>query len=220
MRRGEFVRVLNNVPEHLVLASLGVLKGGIYGPQKLFQLADGRSLYLDLDVAERLEQTVSVGQEFWLCKRKPAGKGQKTRWDIYLEDPTPHEGESQLERDLRLSLGQAQPHNHKDNGTALGASSVAQLSDVPRNPQNVAPEGASTAGSPPTERATPAEVVKRAPTWAGTLVNHTNELVTAYAECLRHANQFGVTVKPEDVRTLLVTSFINLCQRNGRRGAA
>jgi hypothetical protein len=61
MRRSEFLRPLNNVPQRLVLASMGVIKGGLYGPQKLFQLADGRSLYLDLEVAQRLEQTVSIG---------------------------------------------------------------------------------------------------------------------------------------------------------------
>ena len=43
-----------------------------------------------------------------MCKHKTAGKGQKIRWDIYLEDPTPQSGESKLERDLRLSLNQVE----------------------------------------------------------------------------------------------------------------
>src|SRR5215467_11649851 len=121
MRRGEFVRPLNNVPERLVLASMGILKQGFYGPRKLFQLADGRSIYLDLEVAQRLEQTASIGQEFWLCKRKPAGKGQKTRWDIYLEDPNPQAGETELERDLRLSLHQAEQRNGNHSQLELEA---------------------------------------------------------------------------------------------------
>jgi len=77
MRRGEFLRPLNDVPQRLVLASLGVIKGCLYGAQKLFQLAGGPALYRELEVAQKLEQAVSIGQEFWLCKRRPAGKGAK-----------------------------------------------------------------------------------------------------------------------------------------------
>src|SRR5690349_4635856 len=95
----EFVRPQNNVPVRLVLASAGVLKQGFSGPQKLFHLVDGRRIYLDIDVAERIEHAVGVGQEFWLCKRKPTDRKQKTRWDLYLQDPTPRQNESDLERD-------------------------------------------------------------------------------------------------------------------------
>jgi hypothetical protein len=217
MRRSEFLRPLKNVPQRLVLASLGVIKGGFYGPQKLFQLADGRSLYLDLEVAQRLEQTVSIGQEFWLCKRKPAGKRQKTRWDLYLEDPTPQDGESDLERDLRLSIQEF----HSPNGK----SSSIELEGPPKPPEAPAAgpipvaEEPLTPETPARENAAPIELVKTTP-WAITLVNHTNELIDAYTKCLHHANQYGVTVKSDDVRTLLVTTFINLCQRNGRKGVA
>ena len=211
MRRGEFVRPLNNVPERLVLASMGILKQGFYGPRKLFQLADGRSIYLDLEVAQRLERTASIGQEFWLCKRKPAGKGQKTRWDIYLADPTPQAGETELERDLRLSLHQTEHPN--------GKNGQHQLEAPPSTPPALAPQTPPSRPAPSTD-IVQTEVGKKGPNWAVTLVNQTNELIDAYAECIRHANQYGVSVKPEDVRTLLVTTFINLCQRNGRKGVA
>jgi hypothetical protein len=61
-------------------------------------------------------------------------------------------------------------------------------------------------------------MTKKKPAWAQTLVGQTNQLVDAYAECILHAAQHGSTVKPEDVRTLLVTAFINLSQR-GRSSA-
>jgi hypothetical protein len=61
-------------------------------------------------------------------------------------------------------------------------------------------------------------VSKKQPAWAQTLVGQTKQLVDAYAECMQHAAQHGLTVKPEDVRTLLVTAFINLSQR-GRTAA-
>lgn len=210
MRRGEFVRLLNNGPERLVLASTGVLKQGFYGPRKLFQLADGRSIYLDLEVAQRLEQTASIGQEFWLCKRKPAGKGQKTRWDIYLEDPTPRAGETELERDLRLSLHHSKQlnRNHSD----------VELTEPERNPLELPNLDTPPSRPVPSTDVVQSEAAKKVPSWAVTLVNQTNELIDAYAECIGHANRYGVSVKPEDVRTLLVTTFINLCQRNVRKG--
>jgi hypothetical protein len=37
----------------------------------------------------------------------------------------------------------------------------------------------------------------------------TNALVDVFAACLEHANQFGNRVKPEDVRSLLQTVYIN-----------
>jgi hypothetical protein len=190
---------------------MGILKQGFYGPRKLFQLADGRSIYLDLEVAQRLEQTASIGQEFWLCKRKPAGKGQKTRWDIYLEDPNPQAGETELERDLRLSLHQAEQRN--------GNHSQLELEAPPPKPPELTPQAPPSRPAPSTN-IVQTEVAKKGPNWAVTLVNQTNELIDAYAECIGHANKYGVSVKPEDVRTLLVTTFINLCQRNGRKGVA
>ena len=43
--------------------------------------------------------------------------------------------------------------------------------------------------------------------WALLLIATTNGLVAAYSACLTNARQqFGEAVKPEDVRTLLVTA--------------
>ena len=52
-----------------------------------------------------------------------------------------------------------------------------------------------------------------APAWAQTLIAQTNTLVDIYAETLQHASRHGIAVKPEDVRSLLVTSFIQLSQK-------
>ena len=65
-----------------------------------------------------------------------------------------------------------------------------------------------------------AEPTRKSPPWAETLVGQTNELVDALARCLDHANRHGVVVRPEDVRTLLVTSFIALSGRRKGRNVA
>src|SRR5215469_2375700 len=104
--RSAYVSFQSNVPEKVALAyPNGVLKDGMYGPRVRYTLTDGRMMWLDPEVAARINtMEISPLQEFWIVKRKPAGRGQKTRWDIYLEDPTPLPGESPLECDLRLSL--------------------------------------------------------------------------------------------------------------------
>jgi hypothetical protein len=51
-------------------------------------------------------------------------------------------------------------------------------------------------------------VSKKQPAWAQTLVGQTNQLVDTYVEFILHAAQHGFTIKPEDVRTLLVTAFL------------
>jgi len=61
-------------------------------------------------------------------------------------------------------------------------------------------------------------MTKKQPAWGQTLVGQTNQVVDVDAECIFRAAKHGLTVKPEEVRTLLVTAFINLSQR-GRTSA-
>ena len=209
-RRG-CVSFQSNVPEKVALAYPdGVLKDGMYGPRVRYTLTDGRLMWLDPEVAARINTMgISPFQEFWIVKRKPVGRGQKTRWDIYLEDPTPLAGESPLECDLRLSL----------HDIARQRAIPKEQSAPPQLPNSVsAPRPAYTPRSPGVQEVALSVMTKKQPAWAQTLVGQTNQLVDAYAECILHAAQHGLTVKPEDVRTLLVTAFINLSQR-GRTSA-
>jgi hypothetical protein len=209
--RRQSVSFQSNIPERVALAHPdGVYKDGMYGPRVMYTLIDGRVMFLDPDVAARIKTMGMLpGQEFWIVKRKPAGRGQKTGWDIYQEDPTPLAGESPLECDLRLSL-----------------QDIARQRAIPREqPEPLQPTSSASAPRPVCTPPSPgvhevalSVIRKKQPAWAQTLVGQTNQLVDAYAECILHAAQHGLTVKPEDVRTLLVTAFINLSQR-GRTSA-
>lgn len=54
------------------------------------------------------------------------------------------------------------------------------------------------------------------PRWADVLITQANLMVDVYAAVLRHAgDNHGNAIKPEDVRNLLTTTFINLAQRGG-----
>jgi hypothetical protein len=209
--RREHVSFQSNVPEKVALAYPdGVLKDGMYGSRVRYTLTDGRLMWLDPDVAARINtMEISPRQEFWIVKRKPAGRSQKTRWDIYLEDPTPLAGESPLECDLRLSLHEI----------ARQRAIPQERSEPLQPPSSVsAPRPVCTPPSPGVQEVALSVMSKKQPAWAQTLVGQTNQLVDAYAECILHAAQHGLTVNPEDVRTLLVTAFINLSQR-GRTSA-
>jgi hypothetical protein len=198
-----YVSFQSNVPEKVALACPDVvLKDGMYGPRVRYTLTDGRLMWLDPELAARINtMEISALQEFWIVKR------QKTRWDIYLEDPTPRPGESPLECNLRLSLQDIQRQKSIPNPESA--------------PVPVQPPPETPVCTPPlsgVEQAVVGVVSKKQPAWAQTLVGHTNQLVDAYAECMLYAAQHGLAIKPEDVRTLLVTAFINLSQR-GRTAA-
>jgi len=76
--RRDHVSFQSNVPEKVALAYRdGVLKDGMYGPRVRYTLTDGRLMWLDPDVAARINtMEISSRQEFWIVKRKPAGRGQ------------------------------------------------------------------------------------------------------------------------------------------------
>ena len=59
--------------------------------------------------------------------------------------------------------------------------------------------------------APPAEL--EGPLWASVLVAQTNLMTDAFAAAVRHAEKHGAAVTREDVRTLLVTSFIALSKK-------
>src|SRR5215471_5128321 len=57
------------------------------------------------------------------------------------------------------------------------------------------------------------------PAWVATLTSQTNHVLDAYAASLQHASKYGiasVAVKPEDVRSILLSVFINLSQQKNR----
>lgn len=70
---------------------------------------------------------------------------------------------------------------------------------VPHKPVAVAP--------------TAAQAAPDAPGWTVHLLQQTNALVTIYAAALQHANTLGAGIRPDDVRALLTTMFINMSDK-------
>jgi hypothetical protein len=213
----DFLRFQLGKTEKLALAfPQGIRKEGIYGPQMFYTLVDGRGMYLDEAVAQKIvNANIQPGQVFWMVKHKASGNGRNRRniWDLYLEDPTPKESESKLERDLRLSIHQVEKKRTPPPVTPITPPASGEFPHV-EQPMATGPTIQSCAV------VSNAEISRKPPAWAETLLSQTNELVDAYAQCLNHANQHGVILRPDDVRTLLVTSFISLSQRGKGRNVA
>ena len=58
------------------------------------------------------------------------------------------------------------------------------------------------------------------PRWAEVLVHNTNILVDVYSAVLKHANEQQAGIRPDDVRALLTTMFIQYAQKGGISNAA
>ena len=205
-----YVSFQTNVPEKLALAYQdGVLKDGMYGQRVMYTLVDSRVMWLDPDVAAKITLAeIQPHQVFWLCKRRGAAKGSKTRWDLYLEDPTPQPEESALERDLRLSINQAERGNARNGPPApTNAPPTVEPAVIP------SPNGHRTKVTVPVEKgAPPAELG-----WQQHMVSQASALTDVFAQVLAHTRAtHGEGVTHEDVRTLVVTTYIQ--HAKGGRG--
>jgi hypothetical protein len=58
-----------------------------------------------------------------------------------------------------------------------------------------------------------------APSWADYLVAQSNALIDAYSQVLTHASKYP-NVRGEDVRSIFLSTFINVTKSNGGRNAA
>ena len=74
-------------------------------------------------------------------------------------------------------------------------------------------------------RKAPAQAIAAAPAamapWQATLLVQTNALTDVYAAALAHASAaHGNAIKSDDIRSLLLSAFINLAKNGGQRNAA
>ena len=85
----EIIRFQPNVPVEIALKySTGKRVQGRYGEQYFFSLVDGRAMYLDADVGERIHlQQFKPGERFTLVKQWNGQRGQPVRWDINRTTP-------------------------------------------------------------------------------------------------------------------------------------
>lgn len=192
----------------------------------MYSTTDGRVMYVTPLTSARIKAlTLAQGELFWICKRKdgrlteftvsrePLAAGPvrppaaprppapfKTNLPARLYAPAPaQEPPSELEEQLRASIEMV---NRRKVGE-LGDGTLAIMAPPPIQP------------SAKPERMAPAVAE-----FSARLVLETNALVDVYATALRTASErHGNTVKPDDVRSFVVTAYINANKSGGRNAA-
>lgn len=131
--RSEAVRFEPNVPQLCTIkfAQPRIVSGN-WGERAMYTMCDGRVLFVDMEVASKIEMMdIHVAENFYICKRWSGAKGQAARWDIWLapesEKARAKSEESDVEAQLRDSLAYA---DYKKNG-ANGAQPSAPGSPAP-----------------------------------------------------------------------------------------
>jgi len=237
IQQREVVKFVPNVPVEVALkfAMPGKIISTKSGERVLFTLADDRVMFLDLGVAKKVEDLgVNVREKFFLC-RPPVGK-KDAEWTAWLSPETektrakvevapqreaPPE-ETTLEKKLRESIELAKQGKLGELGNGMFAVQAGASAGTPAPVQADAQNGHRTSDNDngntngTNGNGAPKHPEPSAPpVWAQSLLGQTNALVDVYAAALSTASsKHGNQVKPEDVRTLLVTAYIQ-CSKGG-----
>lgn len=204
------------------------------GVQHLFSTTDNRVFFVSEMVgniiADQLKKLgVQKGEAIEICKAEVTqGRGRKSiQWIVkkvgaplgeqpdgtFAVQAAAAAPESALERQLRQSI--ATVRNGKPGTSAVTpapGSVAAQNGEQPINNGNGSkPNGDGAAHN----GGTPEHNIHQG--WAQFLLGQTNTLIDVFAAALNYAGtKHGNAVKPEDVKTLLTTAFINLSKQGGQ----
>ena len=198
------------------------------GVQHLFSTTDNRVFFVSEMVgsiiADQLKKlSVQKGEPIEICKAEVTqGRGRKSiQWIVkkvgaapgeqangtFAAQTTPRAPESALERQLRQSI--VTVRNDKP-----GTSAVTPAPGVAAAPNSEQPidngNGSKPHGNGEAHNGrSPEHNIHQG--WAQVLLGQTNVLIDVYAAAINYTGtKHGNAVKPEDVKTLLTTAFINL----------
>lgn len=204
-----------------------------FGTRAMYTLADERVMFHDeLTAAKITALGIHPGDCFYITKRK---KGRVLEYDVFTDaqEPAPKKAPIAVGPAIveaahqpiasnpvkKLSrppdLAKIMPEKFAGNGNLEQQleESIAQAESPKLGHQ---PDGTFAVERIERKPAVAAQTSR--PAWTETLIAQTNHLVDCYAETLAHASRHGISVRPDDVRNLLVTSFIQLSQK-GRNAA-
>ena len=231
----EKIQFQTNLPVELALQYLEgkPVDSQFGGVQHLFSTTDNRVFFVSEMVgniiADQLKKLcVQKGEVIEICKAEVTqGRGRKSiQWivkkvgsplgeqpDGTFEVQAAPAAESALEHQLRQSI--ATVRNGKPGTSALTpapGSVAAPNSEQPIVNGNGSKNGAAHNGHPPQH-----DIHQR---WEQVLLGQTTALIDTFAAALNYAGtKHGNAVKPEDVKTLLTTAFINLAKQGGNHVA-
>ena len=226
----EVVKFAPSVPVEVALkyAVPGKVVSTRNGERVLFTLADDRVMFLDLGVARKVEDLgVNVREKFFVCM--PPGGTKGAEWNVWRSPETENTAveaasqpesasgeESSLEHKLRESIELVKAGKLGELGNGTFAVPAGASARTPAPVQSGASNGHQTSnnghGSTNGKHGNGAPKDPQSPgppVWAQSLLEQASALVDVYAAALSSAStRHGNQVKPEDVRSLLVTVFI------------
>ena len=184
----------------------------------MFSTTDGRVMYVTPLTSARINAlALSKGECFWICKRK---NGRLTEFAVSREpmsvNPAPPPAAPRPPAPFKTKLPERAYYNPELSPAAeatLEEQLRASIDMVNRRKAGEQGDGTLAIMAPPAPAARPAVAERLAPAvaeFSSRLVLEVNTLVDCYAEALRTASEkHGNSVKPDDVRSLLVTAYIN-----------
>jgi hypothetical protein len=192
-----------NVTNELRMRSLaGELVESQFGGMQFRFVTDAGAFYVSEPVGNILHDRfaklgVTAGEPVEITKREVVKNGRKSiQWEVAKVGFTPGE-----QPDGTFAVPAASP---ADEPSMLERQLAASLAEV--NARKV-----------PARAAAPAAVPAG---WQSTLLAQTNALADVYAAACAYASErHGNVVRPEDIRAMMTTVFINL-SKSGQRNAA
>jgi hypothetical protein len=220
-RSREVVRFEPNVPQQMALKRDGVPSGD---GKVCYELTDGRTLLLELDVAARLadELQLNLGESFWICLRWDGKPETAPYFELWLDPQTEkkraREETSELEKQLEASL--AMRNIQWSDGQASSINSQQTARGAQRRLRTQTTESAASSSSSQTGNVIAKKEPTRAPNPSGLLtfeellIQQATILANTYAACLKRATKaYGGAISREDIRTFVVTAYISQTQR-------
>lgn len=204
-------------PNTPVLVSLKYGQGKIIstrnGERVMFTLADERVMFLDLGPAQKINELgVNVRETFFLKKQWSGKKGERVEWVCWLSPETEKAraiAEARKDGSDPDLVGKLQDSIHQAQGR-FGSQPDGTFA-VPRiDSARASVSAPAQAPSETRKDSTPnSNPVGHLQGWAQFLLSETTALLDVYAAAVRYSSEkHGNLVKPEDVRALMTTAFI------------
>ncbi len=208
-----------NVQQQLALRDLdAILEQHSWGDQWYYQLVDGRILYVSEEVARKINMLdLAPNEPFCIVKRCGADHRQPIRWDVWrtgeAEKDRALEESSELEEQLRRSIeaSEASQAARRQPPTPLPRKPVPP----PLPPADPIPPAAATPSQSNVRRFQKRDDRQMELPWVEDLTRQSEALTDVFAETLRRSSaKHGNAVQREDVRSLVITTFISQQKRS------
>jgi hypothetical protein len=209
-----------NVPKEVALqSSEGVCVEGRYGTRMMFNLADGRVMYVPPIVACKIEAAgITPGECFQLCKASvKTGQRRSVEWLVERINPQhdrpecPPTGiaETPLERDLRLSIEMA-------NAEKAGFQPVTSVEEMP----SFGPQGNGHVHNGHLTNGNGAPKMTPSPPLAPiTKLEHAlKTAISAAHNAEKFGSELGYVVRfdADAIKSMAITVLINMAERSPR----